>query len=105
MSGIVFAFQHTAARRRLSGKIKITLKTVVFQHTAARRRLTWANTDLPPAVVVSTHSRPKAAEAVGIAHRIIRHVSTHSRPKAADVAASPNPPAALGFNTQPPEGG
>ena len=80
-------FQHTAARRRLVGGQLLTFCRIVgfntqppeggwlatsalrqhhsmFQHTAARRRLirytrpTWL-------FLVSTHSRPKAAEKIG----------------------------------------
>ena len=54
-------FQHTAARRRLQTLITILLLNLMFQHTAARRRLLNAVLVKPIAVLVSTHSRPKAA--------------------------------------------
>ena len=54
---------------------------------------------------VSTHSRPKAAAINPFIIRDDRRVSTHSRPKAAAME-SPNLLETLyGFNTQPPEGG
>ena len=57
--------------------------TTKFQHTAARRRLRYTLDRSPPALLVSTHSRPKAA-----------------------APAQPLPPLArCCFNTQPPEGG
>ena len=76
-------FQHTAARRRLPGRVRWYCRSRQFQHTAARRRLpavllafggaalfqhTAARRRLPPGLRpgatlygVSTHSRPKAA--------------------------------------------
>ena len=76
-----------------------------FQHTAARRRLGRANAGLAPPkhrfntqppeggwdieqfrkwlIMVSTHSRPKAAGMVDLLHIAVDFVSTHSRPKAA----------------------
>ena len=55
-------------------------------------------------LMVSTHSRPKAAAEgiAGIKGRL--KVSTHSRPKAAGGAPPPRSHPAR-FNTQPPEGG
>ena len=56
-------FQHTAARRRLGLTSPITDFDVMFQHTAARRRLnTFPKQKICP-MDVSTHSRPKAADA------------------------------------------
>ena len=52
-----------------------------FQHTAARRRLLFVNGILE-LKIVSTHSRPKAAEGGKIKEIVVRR-----------------------FNTQPPEGG
>ena len=99
----------------------------MFQHTAARRRLGFECVGGFGFVVVSTHSRPKAAGAVCILYAVAEFVSTHSRPKAAGwhdsagrlglavsthsrpKAAGPCPvqtlPQRAGFNTQPPEGG
>ena len=54
-------FQHTAARRRLRVGFAVQLFGNKFQHTAARRRLPVAPSALERFVVVSTHSRPKAA--------------------------------------------
>ena len=77
-------FQHTAARRRLLGSHKDSRWAGKFQHTAARRRLHNALSFQWLSVLVSTHSRPKAA-----ANKIVAplsymgSVSTHSRPKAA----------------------
>ena len=57
-----FLFQHTAARRRLVADNYDVLRLVIeFQHTAARRRLASPNLQLIGQLVVSTHSRPKAA--------------------------------------------
>ena len=56
---------------------------MLFQHTAARRRLVFAGYQVDFAVLVSTHSRPKAAGQVIAELLIPEEVSTHSRPKAA----------------------
>ena len=77
-------FQHTAARRRLAEHHKIFgLAYTRFQHTAARRRLGDTEPTDKAKRIVSTHSRPKAAGAVGAIPRVCVTVSTHSRPKAA----------------------
>ena len=76
-----------------------------FQHTAARRRLGNLCRGLPQGVIVSTHSRPKAAGAMYYGISTVIEVSTHSRPKAAGTATIPFSYALTGFNTQPPEGG
>ena len=56
-----------------------------FQHTAARRRLV-AEISAPYfAFIVSTHSRPKAAGRMRFGTCSVSTVSTHSRPKAAGV--------------------
>ena len=54
-------FQHTAARRRLRTTVSWAAGRPRFQHTAARRRLLAWLSSMGRAVVVSTHSRPKAA--------------------------------------------
>ena len=36
---------------------------------------------------------------------VVKWVSTHSRPKAAEAVPPPVTPRVMGFNTQPPEGG
>ena len=76
-------FQHTAARRRLpysTQRLKLSKK---FQHTAARRRLLKKFTTSLPNLLVSTHSRPKAAAAI-FCSAVLKFCC---------------------FNTQPPEGG
>ena len=54
-------FQHTAARRRLEEKDGWRVECLEFQHTAARRRLDAVRNKKRTEIVVSTHSRPKAA--------------------------------------------
>ena len=54
-------FQHTAARRRLGRFIFRRVMWTLFQHTAARRRLGLFMLRIITGLVVSTHSRPKAA--------------------------------------------
>ena len=56
-------FQHTAARRRLFGFADFQFFLLKFQHTAARRRLDSLINSSAVSINVSTHSRPKAAEA------------------------------------------
>ena len=55
--------------------------------------------------MVSTHSRPKAADRCAYLPRGGLVVSTHSRPKAAERDEREIKAEAWGFNTQPPEGG
>ena len=76
-------FQHTAARRRLGFFCLDFFFDHSFQHTAARRRLEVKLFKSHSVVMVSTHSRPKAAGSIRGRLYI--------------------PP--IGFNTQPPEGG
>ena len=76
-------FQHTAARRRLVENQSNTQPMKVFQHTAARRRLVTANGSGIARLIVSTHSRPKAAGRSRKLPPSRADVSTHSRPKAA----------------------
>ena len=57
----------------------------MFQHTAARRRLVLSVEVAAREVLVSTHSRPKAAGRLGCVYPARLVVSTHSRPKAAGV--------------------
>ena len=54
-------FQHTAARRRLGIVNETETSSEEFQHTAARRRLVSAVLSDKCRLIVSTHSRPKAA--------------------------------------------
>ena len=56
---------------------------LMFQHTAARRRLDVCDIIKHSYVMVSTHSRPKAAGSVPAKSLSKYLVSTHSRPKAA----------------------
>ena len=82
--GIVWQrFQHTAARRRLESTKRPSALPFPFQHTAARRRLGMGDFLFSDNIMVSTHSRPKAAGRIKTRLYI--------------------PP--IGFNTQPPEGG
>ena len=124
---IYTTFQHTAARRRLvkflfsEDKFKrvsthsrpkaagLGMNPVdfakQFQHTAARRRLERPQLENVQFFRVSTHSRPKAAGVCGWKGQFARFVSTHSRPKAAGTPRTARRSCAMGFNTQPPEGG
>ncbi len=76
-------FQHTAARRRLDNELGMPIPKSQFQHTAARRRLGPIDEALLDSLLVSTHSRPKAAGVDGQPFDLSAAVSTHSRPKAA----------------------
>ena len=99
-------FQHTAARRRLLfSEFHLMELYLLFQHTAARRRLLDGQIYQLIQIIVSTHSRPKAAayKESDIVHFLI--VSTHSRPKAAAHGAKFSKIRSCCFNTQPPEGG
>ena len=57
-----------------------------FQHTAARRRLAADPIKIAASLMVSTHSRPKAAGCFGGLNAHQNKVSTHSRPKAAGIS-------------------
>ena len=59
------------------------IKPKPFQLTAARRRLDFEAYKRAEAVLVSTHSRPKAAGDFASVMCVSVGVSTHSRPKAA----------------------
>ena len=76
-------FQLTAARRRLGGFSANGLFGVTFQLTAARRRLDSGQLHNIPFIIISTHSRAKAA---GFITAIFRKTLSH-------------------FNSQPREGG
>ena len=56
-------------------------------------------------LVVSTHSRPKAAGLPLLLKSPLLYVSTHSRPKAAGFVSRLCIILSMCFNTQPPEGG
>ena len=55
--------------------------------------------------IVSTRSRPKAADPITLISAGAISVSTRSRPKAADHATGMAGDVYRRFNTQPPEGG
>ena len=98
-------FQHTAARRRLEFQTAYQTKRSKFQHTAARRRLVENQSNTQPMKVfqhTAARRRLVTANGSGIARLI---VSTHSRPKAAGRAKYSERTFSSGFNTQPPEGG
>ena len=126
--GIVFVFQHTAARRRLArssssavpdyvvsthsrpkaaggSKQEMQVFDIPFQHTAARRRLGWTSTEWFFGDWFQ-HTAARRRLAVGSRKsRNRQHVSTHSRPKAAGLGIQLPLIPLLCFNTQPPEGG
>ena len=77
-------FQHAAARRRLNAHATQVLKKAMFQHAAARRRLSVKCASGSLFGIVSTRSRPKAADGNRKTIRDELDVSTRSRPKAAD---------------------
>ena len=78
----------------------------MFQHTAARRRLDVQKLAFHRSMIVSTHSRPKAAGlGLELSLELSLVVSTHSRPKAAGFLLFFAGFCNQGFNTQPPEGG
>ena len=77
----------------------------MFQHTAARRRLENTCITFLSTLIVSTHSRPKAAGCGYNSSYTYNKVSTHSRPKAAGSVSRCLPSMYSCFNTQPPEGG
>ena len=79
----MITFQHTAARRRLAGCIRLSLPLPRFNTQPPEGGWLF---HLKAKVIqkkVSTHSRPKAAGSkLGLEYRFSQ-VSTHSRPKAA----------------------
>ena len=76
-------FQHTAARRRLVVK-RFTGNHAVIVSTHSRPKAAGVGVVCAPfAAVVSTHSRPKAAGELWLSRAVKLKVSTHSRPKAA----------------------
>ena len=78
-------FQHTAARRRLSRLLPLTCALAMFQHTAARRRLVNLVVFLTPVICFNTQP-PEGGWR--LQNELIDPliVSTHSRPKAAGLA-------------------
>ena len=98
-------FQHTAARRRLGGSITSLHAGNVFQHTAARRRLASSTPTMVQAMMFQhTAARRRLDHIFSSAFKQVL-VSTHSRPKAAGIKHFFDSDAAKRFNTQPPEGG
>ena len=85
--------------------MEILIPIQMFQLTAARRRLDEFHDFFPLKKIVSTHSRPKAAGRVDVAHDFFNGVSTHSRPKAAGHKIPLVLHFSRRFNSQPPEGG
>ena len=98
-------FQHTAARRRLVENQSNTQPMKVFQHTAARRRLVTANGSGIARLIVSTHSRPKAA-GLSLNSILFTKGCFNTQPPEGGWLRCTNPLCGwTGFNTQPPEGG
>ena len=62
VSAIALLFQHAAARRRLTSMGNYDNGLIMFQHAAARRRLSRCVVLDDELVLVSTRSRPKAAD-------------------------------------------
>ena len=77
---------------------------LLFQHTAARRRLAQYRHEYGQPGIVSTHSRPKAAGAVGHGADFVRCFNTQP-PEGGWGQKQASRPAITSFNTQPPEGG
>ena len=100
----IASFQHTAARRRLHAVHLTVPPHGQFQHTAARRRLQLQIVDLKDLIVVSTHSRPKAA-ASGTPDEAANNVFQHTAARRRLPVAGLYFQFRFCFNTQPPEGG
>ena len=98
-------FQHTAARRRLDKNLEKQCFKRGFQHTAARRRLGPENANclFDPRFQHTAARRRLANKFITRYNTII--VSTHSRPKAAGSSIAFCSSCIYCFNTQPPEGG
>lgn len=80
-------FQHSAARRRLVVQVVRLLYPVGFQHTAAQRQLVGDKYGIDPDMLVSRHSRLKAADGFIMLTFVMVAVSTHSCTKAAEYIA------------------
>ena len=76
-------FQHTAARRRLRLNINRFYFLTAFQHTAARRRLNANQHYTPECGSFNTQPPEGGCQEAKQGKQPVR-VSTHSRPKAAD---------------------
>ena len=99
-------FQHTAARRRLLYLLHWHHSMTRFQHTAARRRLPRLHMPGAAGVIVSTHSRPKAAARyLSLSESSWSNRFNTQPPEGGCVIFFVVIFAASCFNTQPPEGG
>ena len=98
-------FQHTAARRRLgAGRLKFR-RPILFQHTAARRRLVSATFTSTAFTTRFNTQPPEGGWEILPPLTPSLMVSTHSRPKAAGQRIQQKYGFFQCFNTQPPEGG
>ena len=79
----MWTFQHTAARRRLAADERAFTRQHGFNTQPPEGGCEMEHTSAT-LLVVSTHSRPKAADPYSYPTTLNHHVSTHSRPKAAD---------------------
>ena len=77
-------FQHTAARRRLTIRVKRHQNLKLFQHTAARRRLTVSKGFANRVSEFQHTAARRRLMADWAGNDVLRKVSTHSRSKAAD---------------------
>ena len=75
-------FQHTAARRRLRGRMPLSQMPGWFQHTAARRRLRAGASSGALELRFNTQPPEGGCFHIRFLHQAL-DVSTHSRPKAA----------------------
>ena len=76
-------FQLTAARRRLLCTIYAIIMTIIVSTHSRPKAAAEHARDVQPRHLVSTHSRPKAAALAIKQSKVSEGVSTHSRPKAA----------------------
>ena len=124
---ILPVFQLTAARRRLALIMVSPLHWLVVSTHSRPKAAGDSSGATTVTVTVSTHSRPKAAGLAAMSYHQLLEVSTHSRPKAAGPSEviwgttklfqltaarrrlveviSTVITTAMGFNSQPPEGG
>ena len=76
-----------------------------FQHTAARRRLLYRTLAARRGGCVSTHSRPKAAAAMGLTTILVIASFNTQPPEGGCMLECASIASVMCFNTQPPEGG
>ena len=98
-------FQHTAARRRLDVSTASIFANTLFQHTAARRRLGFVVNMMTFLSCFNTQPPEGGWLGLELSLELSLVVSTHSRPKAAGTSIFLISVILIGFNTQPPEGG